>query len=328
MDSSAAASIELYILRQLSAYKDELIRRLYSELFTVRKCLEETITLAENSSCCGATQANLGADIAPWPNREPPRRLVTPVPYVQQARVAPSIQVQVHSGASESPRFLRNTAKLQVPPSAVSQRQRRKAEPFEISPAQLNNDPPDAVTVKSEEWNAALLRPEGVMKIPCHAVHKHRLNTDYRGPIRNVMHHRGNPKPLGVHAEDVAWHAAMRQKYPPTNGIKVAAGEPFTRATPCSTFSTGGWPQQQKAHVAYAASVCESENKMSGFSKPSARDAAATPTPLSKISPHKLEALKLQLSGQSVSKRGRERISILSTGSTCSSISSRRRPWE
>ena len=50
-----------------------------------------------------------------------------------------------------------------------------------------------------------------------------------------------------------------------------------------------------------------------------------TPT---RIPTHTLNAVKLQTGGQAAAKRYHGRVSLSSSGSTCSSVSSRRRPWE
>lgn len=58
-----------------------------------------------------------------------------------------------------------------------------------------------------------------------------------------------------------------------------------------------------------------------------------TANPVSSAAPmrvpeHTGTAVKLQISGQSSTKSGHGRVSILSSRSTCSSVSSRRRPWD
>lgn len=246
-----------------------------------------------------------------------------------QASTADRTPVPLQSRPRRSSKNLSSGAVLRIPPSVVL-KQKNKATYIE-HPSDVPRCPRGLVPVGSGHFNAAALKLGSCSKIPDHAVLKCSSHIKAMSTMGATTQFRSGSANTGVLTGGDVRHACIQQ---PLNQTPYrATGRPATmlglhNQTPqrCALYQHVQL-QKPEAAVPHIRADDGYEGERCILSKPSGNSEAAFPIALSRVVPEAIGALKLQLGGHSACMRGGGRTSILSSGSTCSSISSRRRPW-
>lgn len=309
LDEYEALKIELQILRTLSNYKDEMIRRLYAEVILLRNGLEGSIVSAESSGN-GRTCTDLARDAL----RLSQRSKKSPVALrqsVAQTTSADHVRFRIPSLPDSTGQPLAGGLQHRLGPSSSLSHQ-TKSICSGITPGmQSPHGPRDPAPDMAGRSPHALQQHARSLRIPCHAV-------PTAPPSMRALQFFPESTRTNAVLQNHRKHALVRQ---PLN------------VTHISTMRQEPWPHNSNT-VSNAHSVDESS---SSRGVPMMRDERLCTDRVSKCSffiqgakslPQGHQSFKWILREEPTVKAGRGQGSTLSSLSTCSSVTPcRRRPW-
>ncbi|KAL8445296.1 hypothetical protein Emed_005723 [Eimeria media] len=312
-DEVAAEKVELQILRQLSAYKDKI------ETSTAYPLTSDGMVGLKNDKD-GAGRYHPSPRIC-----GAPVRCGVPTSIAQHSLP----RLQTRPGGCKS---VTTDTTFRIPPAAVLSHQ-TKGGYKGIPPAGVPNRTPVHMPGSNQQVTTPRVKPGVSLNMPDQVAMKYASHLDptsFKGSTPQL--HPAAQSVRGVATPTTKRFFMDQSPRHTPHFIAGSQSKPHSALTGNKQAAVSQHSsQQQNLRSAVSRADYLGGHKDVGDAHRETRcdsSSAGFPVPLSAVSPHEFEVFKLQLGAHFPIKRMGERKSILSSGSTCSSVGSRRRPWE